>query len=185
MSVVVIPTLETERLTLRPLEVVDASRLFPIFSNATVLKHYGMEPHATVDETVHMVTNMIEGMQAGTVIRWGIVRKDDLTLIGTIGFHNLVPRHRRAEIGYEIHPDHWRNGYASEALQRALDYAAHVAAFERVGAIVYTENVASQQMLERNGFFQEGMLRQYMRQNGRAHDVYMYSYIHERQDHET
>jgi len=71
MSGVVIPTLETERLTLRPLEVVDAGRLFPIFSNATVLKHYGMEPHATVDETVQMVTNMVEGMRAGTVIRWG------------------------------------------------------------------------------------------------------------------
>jgi len=184
MSGVVIPTLETERLTLRPLEVVDAGRLFPIFSNATVLKHYGMEPHATVDETVQMVTNMVEGMRAGTVIRWGIVRKDDLTLIGTIGFHNLVPRHRRAEVGYEIHPDYWRNGYASEALRRTLDYATHVAEFGRVGAVVYTGNIASQHMLERNGFLREGTLRHYMRQDGRAHDVYMYSYIHERQDHE-
>ncbi|MCT4782955.1 GNAT family N-acetyltransferase, partial [Exiguobacterium himgiriensis] len=84
--------------------------MFPIFSNAAVLKHYGMEPHVTVDETIQMVTNMVEGMQTGTAIRWGIIRKRDLTLMGTIGFHNLARRHRRAEIGYEIHPDYWHNG---------------------------------------------------------------------------
>lgn len=48
---------------------------------------------------------------------------------------------------------------------------------ERVGAIVFTGNVASQQMLEQNGFIREGMLARYMRQGDLAHDVYVYGYM--------
>lgn len=180
-----IPTLETERLWLRPLEAADAERLFQIFSDMDVLRHYGMEPHVSIEETEQMVASMLEGMRTGAVIRWGIVRKDGPGVIGTIGFHNRAPRHRRAEVGYELHPSYWRNGYATEALQAALTYATHTAEIERVGAVVYTENVASQRMLEQNGFCREGLLRRYMRQGEQVHDVYMYGYTDEKQDHEA
>lgn len=43
---------------------------------------------------------------------------------------------------------------------------------ERFGAIVFTENVASQQMLEKNGFSREGTLRCYMCQGDHAHVDY-------------
>lgn len=172
-----IPTLETDRLWLRRVQLTDVERLFTIFSNIDVLRHYGMEPHESVEQTEQMLVGMIEGIEDGSIIRWGIVRKEDSKLIGTIGFHNRAPRHRRAEIGYEIHPDCWRNGYATEALHAALTYATFTADMERIGAIVYTENVASQHMLERNGFVREGMLQRYMRQGDKAHDVYVYGYI--------
>lgn len=47
-------------------------------------------------------------------IRWGIVTKTENEFIGAIGFHAWSPQHKRAEIGYEIHPDYWRKGYVSE-----------------------------------------------------------------------
>lgn len=169
-------TIETERLQLRQLEVTDAERLYTIFSDSNVLQYYGMEPHVSLSETEQMLAGMLDGIESGAVMRWGIVMKDTSDLIGTIGFHNRAPRHRRAEVGYEIHPSHWRHGYATEALQAALSYAAQTGEMERVGAIVFTENVASQQMLEKNGFSREGTLRRYMRQGDRAHDVHVYGY---------
>ena len=30
---------------------------------------------------------------------------------------------KKAEVGFEIHPDFWRSGITSEALQAVLDYA--------------------------------------------------------------
>lgn len=176
--------IETGRLRLRTLHETDAKRLFTIFSNADVLRHYGMEPHKSVEQTEQMLAGMIEGTKDGSVIRFGIVKTDTSELIGTIGFHNFALRHRRAEVGYEIHPDYWRNGYATEALQAALTYAFSLD-IERIGAIVYIENIASQRMLERNGFLREGLLRQYMRQGDVACDVYMYGYINKQQDHES
>lgn len=171
-----LPVIETGRLRLRELNLADAKRLFTIFSDPNVLRYYGMEPHTSIVETEQMLTGMLEGIESGSVMRWGIVTKDSSDLIGTIGFHNRSLRHRRAEVGYEIHPDYWRHGYATEALQAALVYAAQSGQMERVGAIVFTENVASQQMLERNGFSREGTLRRYMRQGDRAYDVHVYGY---------
>lgn len=171
-----LPTIETERLQLRQLDVTDAERLYTIFSDSNVFQYYGMEPHVSLSETEQMLAGMLDGIESGAVMRWGIVMKDTSDLIGTIGFHNRAPRHRRAEVGYEIHPSHWRHGYATEALQAALSYAAQTGEMERVGAIVFTENVASQQMLEKNGFSWEGTLRRYMRQGDRAHDVHVYGY---------
>jgi len=171
-----LPTIETERLWLRQIDLKDSERLFTIFSDPNVLRYYGMEPHTSLSETEQMLASMLDGIESGAVMRWGIVTKASSDLIGTIGFHNRAPRHRRAEVGYEIHPDYWRHGYASEALQAALSYAAQTGEMERVGAIVFTENVESQHMLEKNGFSREGTLRRYMRQGGRAHDVHVYGY---------
>lgn len=172
-----IPTIETERLRLRVLRPTDADRLFTIFSNVDVLRHYGMEPHESQVETEQMLSGMLSGIEDGSIMRWGIMKKDDPELIGTIGFHNRAPRHRRAEVGYEIHPHYWRNGYATEALQAALAYASSSADIERVGAVVHLENIASQQVLERCGFVREGILRQYMRQGDQTYDVYVFGYI--------
>ena len=45
-------------------------------------------------------------------MRWGIERLDTGELIGTVGFNQWNQKHKRAEIGYELHPQHWGHGYA-------------------------------------------------------------------------
>ncbi|MDE0564573.1 GNAT family N-acetyltransferase [Exiguobacterium sp. B2(2022)] len=171
-----LPVIETERLRLRPLQMEDSPHVFAIFSNERVLQHYGMEPHQTLEETEQMLTHMLAQIETGAIIRFAIEHRESNALIGTIGFHNRAPSHRRAEIGYELRPEYWRSGYATEALHAVLQFA-ETCEIERVGAIVYIDNLASQRMLEKNGFVQEGRLHNYMRQRGQAHDVYVYSYM--------
>ena len=171
-----LPVIETDRLRLRPLQMEDGPHVFAIFSNERVLRHYGMEPHQTLEETEQMLTHMLAQIETGAIIRFAIELRESNTLIGTIGFHNRAPSHRRAEIGYELSPEYWCTGYATEALLAALQFAA-TCEIERVGAIVYIDNIASQRMLEKNGFIQEGRLHNYMRQHGESHDVYVYSYM--------
>lgn len=110
-------------------------------------------------------------------IRWGIERKGTKGLIGTIGFNLWSPKHRRAEIGYELLPESWRNGYATEAISAVLQYGFQELKLNRIGAIVFTENEASNHLLLKLGFQQEGILRDYMVQNGRANDTYIYSLL--------
>ncbi|WP_215143433.1 GNAT family N-acetyltransferase [Exiguobacterium qingdaonense] len=171
-----LPVIETERLRLRPLQMEDGPHVFDIFSNEHVLRHYGMEPHRTLDDTEQMLTHMLAQIEIGAVIRFAIEHCESDVLLGTIGFHNRAPSHRRAEIGYELRPEYWRAGYATEALHAALQFAV-TCEIERVGAVVHIDNLPSQRMLEKNGFVQEGRLHNYMRQRGQAHDVYMYSYM--------
>ena len=47
----------------------------------------------------------------------------------------------------------------------------------RVAAVVYVENKASQKLLSKAGFQEEGLLRKHMIQNGVAHDTILYSLL--------
>lgn len=107
----------------------------------------------------------------------GYSKKGFKGIIGTIGFHAWSPNHKRAEIGYEIHPDHWRNGYALEALSKILSYGFDDMSLTRIGAIVFVDNVASSKLLTKVGFQKEGVLRDYMYQNNKAHDTFIYSIL--------
>ena len=111
-------------------------------------------------------------------IRWGIVRKDTGQFIGTVGFHSWIPRHCRAEIGYEVHPDHWRNGYASEAIREAITFGQNTMELSRIGAVTFINNDASGQLLLKLEFEKEGLLRDYMVHQGKSHNAFIYSLIH-------
>ena len=50
----------------------------------------------------------------------------------------------------------------------------------RIAAVVYVENKASQKLLIKAGFQEEGLLRKHMIQNGVAHDTILYLVIKRR-----
>jgi [ribosomal protein S5]-alanine N-acetyltransferase len=171
------PIFETERLRLRELKKEDAQGIFACFSNDKVIQYYGQEKLETLQHAEQFVDVFSNNFIEKRGIRWGIERKEELGIIGTIGFHTWSPKHKRAEIGYEIHPDYWGRGYMSEAALRVLSYGFDEMDLTRVGAIVFLENEASSHLLMKTGFQQEGILRKYMVQNGIAHDTYVYSLL--------
>lgn len=77
-------------------------------------------------------------------------------------------RNKLAEIGYEIHPEQWRKGYTLEALSEVILYGFDVLGLTRIGAVVFIENEASNNLLEKVGFQKEGILKDYMYQDGKA-----------------
>lgn len=174
------PNLETERLILRELTQEDAERVFKCFSNEKVTRYYGQEPFKEIQQAENLVTLFLKNFAEKRGIRWGIERKETKGIIGTIGFNAWSPVHRRAEIGYEIHPDYWRKGYTQEALTEIVSYGFEHMGLTRIGAVVYLENEASNKLLSKAGFQKEGILRDYMYQNGLAHDTFVYSILRNR-----
>ncbi|MCY7805900.1 GNAT family N-acetyltransferase [Bacillus spizizenii] len=175
------PVLETDRLSLRQIKDQDAEAIFVCFSNHEVTRHYGLENMKSIEEANSMVQTFAGLYQEKRGIRWGIERRDTKELIGTIGFHALAQKHRRAEIGYEIIPAHWRNGFASEAVSEVVSYGFAALGLTRIGAEVFTENDASNRLLVKMGFQKEGVLRQYMYQNGIPYDTNIYSLLKSRE----
>ncbi|MFC0015069.1 MULTISPECIES: GNAT family N-acetyltransferase [Allobacillus] len=173
------PTLETERLILRELTDKDAENIFACFSNEDVTRFYGQETLKNVEEAVKIVDIFSKNYREQRGIRWGIERKDTQGIIGTIGFNAWLPKHKRAEIGYEIHPQQWRKGYTSEAVSQVISYGFDVMGLARIGAVVFIENEASNKLLGKAGFQQEGVLRNYMYQGGKPYDTYVYSLLRE------
>lgn len=76
----------------------------------------------------------------------------------------------RVEIGYEITRKEWNKGYATETLQVAIDFMLDVVQINRIGATVRPENIASQQLLKKVGFNEEGILRDYQFTRGAYFD---------------
>ncbi|WVE34662.1 GNAT family N-acetyltransferase [Priestia megaterium] len=169
------PILHTPRTTLREITEVDADTIFDCFSQKEVIRYYGQEKLTTFQEALHLIDIFAENYRNRKGLRWGIERLDTGELMGTVGFNQWNQKHKRAEIGYELHPKHWGHGYASEAASAVMAYGFDTLQLVRIEAVVFLENKASQHVLEKLGFQQEGVLKNYMCQNGKAHDTLVYS----------
>ncbi len=173
----IFPRLETDRLVLREISREDAEGIFACFSNENVMRYYGQETLNNLEQAEAFVEFFANSYKEKKGIRWGIERKGTHGIIGTIGFNSWSPKHKRAEIGYEIHPKQWRKGFTSESILKVIQYGFDELGLTRIGAVVFTENEASNQLLSKVGFQKEGILRNYMYQNGKPHDTYIYSLI--------
>ncbi|MGG0289723.1 GNAT family protein [Bacillus pacificus] len=173
------PKLETERLQLRELTLLDAEAMFRYFSKESVIRYFGMDSFENIEQAKTTIQTFKNRYEEGTVFRWGIEKKGTGQLIGTCGFHLINHHHKRAEIGYELDDTYWGKGYATEALQAILTYGFETLQLIRIAAVVYVENKASQKLLSKAGFQEEGLLRKHMIQNGVAHDTILYSLLKE------
>lgn len=171
------PILETERLILREITKDDAQGIFACFSNENVTRYYGQDTLVNIEQAEQFVEFFSKNYAEKRGVRWGIERKGTKGIIGTVGFNAWSPKHKRAEIGYEINPEQWRKGYTSEALLKIISYGFESMGLTRIGAVVFIDNAASNSLLSKMGFQKEGILRQNMYQNGKAHDTYVYSLL--------
>lgn len=171
------PILETERLLLREIVYEDAQGIFDCFSNYDVTRYYGQDTLTSIEQANQFVEFFAKNYKEKRGIRWGIEINDQEGIIGTIGFNAWSPKHKRAEIGYELHPQHWRKGYAKEAVSKVLSYGFNELDLIRIGAVVFIENESSNELLTKLGFEKEGILRNYMYQNGHPYDTNVYSLL--------
>ncbi|CAN5894731.1 GNAT family protein [soil metagenome] len=65
-----------------------------------------------------------------------------------------------AETGYEISPEHWGRGYATEAAGALLAFGFGELGLHRISAHCVAENVTSARVLEKLGMRCEGRLRE-------------------------
>lgn len=170
-------TLETKRLELKEIGEQHKESIYQILSRDDVMQYYGTDKFTDPEEAAAIIQSFSKGFESGMAARWGIILKESGELVGTIGIHNWNKRVGRAEIGYELHPDHWRKGIATEAVHAVLSHSFNELGIFRMGAVVFPENVGSLGMLEKIGFQKEGLLRAYLHQGGRSHDSFMLSLL--------
>ncbi|WP_026675462.1 GNAT family N-acetyltransferase [Alkalihalobacterium bogoriense] len=171
------PSLETERLHLRKITKEDATSMFTYLSDAEVMQYYGLAPFRSIEEVYDEIDWYDSLWKENKGIRWGITLKDEGKVIGSCGFHNKVNRHFRTEIGFELTKEKWQKGIAAEALKPILLYGFTEWELQRVEALIEPANIASQRLVEKIGFQQEGLLRSYEYVCGQFDDLFMYSLL--------
>lgn len=104
---------------------------------------------------------------------------DTKQFIGMIGLKMGKPNYRNAEVWYKLHPDHWGNGYATEAVLELLRFAFDDLKLHRVEAGCAVENTASIRVLEKAGMKREGHCRKKLPIRGAWVDNYEFAILEE------
>ncbi|HZG76507.1 MAG TPA: GNAT family protein [Paenibacillus sp.] len=98
----------------------------------------------------------------------------DGALVGSIATDRCDARNGTFKYGVAIFRNHWRNGYASEAIAILLRYYFEELRYRKANAYVYAFNEASRALHERLGFVREGILREMIFTKGKPYDEYVY-----------
>lgn len=171
------PILTTRRLTLRPMTMLDAADLFAVFSDPEVVRYWSAEPWTSIEFAEQAIARALDGYRAQSEVRFGIELVETGALIGTVNLHQFFPKNRRCELGYAIGSPHWGKGYATEALQAALDYGFRGLNLNRVEADIDPRNGASAAVLERMGFRKEGYMPERWFVHGEMADTINYGLL--------
>ncbi len=102
---------------------------------------------------------------------------DDGDPVGTVGLSGMSPAWGIGEVGYYVDPDAQGQGYATAAVGLLVDYAFDDRRLEKLSADALATNPASQRVLEKNGFVEEGRFRDHGFVDGERVDVLRYGLL--------
>jgi ribosomal-protein-alanine N-acetyltransferase len=114
---------------------------------------------ATKDDPIHIFAIDIDGQSVGGI---GIHPQDDI-------------HKRNAELGYWLAEPYWGLGITSSAIKEMVNFAFETYDIDRVFARPFGSNIASQRVLEKNGFILEGKFEKVLVKNGKVLDELIYA----------
>jgi len=168
------PTVETERLILRPIQLDDDKDMFEYCSDDDVIKYLWFEKHDSIEFSRYVIEKLfLNRVDVGIPEAYAIVLKSSNKMIGTIDV-NQVHFNEVGVIGYVIHKDYWGKGIVSEALETLIPILFYHCGFYRLEINHCADNVGSARVIEKAGFIQEGRFRRRKRERDGHRADYIY-----------
>lgn len=170
----------TERLILREFTTDDWPDVLAYQRDPRYLRYYAWTDRSE-NEVRDFVQMFLDEQQQKPRLRFqlAITLPDDNALIGNCGIRRKPNNDSEADIGYELSPEHWGNGYATEAVQALVDLGFGEWGLHRVSSWCIADNEASVRVLERLGLKLEGRLRENEEFKGRRWDTLLYGMLAE------
>lgn len=153
------PSLETPRLLIRPLQASDVAVLAGIWADPEVTRYMGGPRDR------EKVRQLLEDeLRTGSADAFGfcpVVEKTSGRVIGDCGLTKKeVDGREEIELVYVFAADGWGKGYATEAASALRDYALGSLRLGRLIALIDPENVASARVAEKVGMrFEKEVVR--------------------------
>ncbi|MBR2132104.1 MAG: GNAT family N-acetyltransferase [Oscillospiraceae bacterium] len=146
-----LPELKTERLVLRSFVDTDAENVLSILYNEQVKKTYMIPDFSAPEEAHKLFLRFKELSEDLDRFVYAICRDGQV-----VGFLNEVGKTETSmEVGYVIHPEHQKQGYATEALRACIGELFRIG-YSAVEAGFFVENTASRRVMEKSGMHPSG-----------------------------
>lgn len=158
-------SLQTDRLVIRPFVRDDAAAFRRLLDEAFGQGSYGTEDKMRMLLEYNVIADKAhDALHQTPYGDRAIVLKGDGTLVGAVGFAPcLAPfgrlssfagtPHRTPEVGlfWALFPDHWGNGYATEAARAMVSYGFDELELARIVATTENDNLRSIAVMKRLG----------------------------------
>lgn len=154
-----IPTLRTERLTLRRMSINDTDDMFDYAKRQDVTEYLLWYPHQSKKYTSDYLRYIGTRYNLGEFYDWAVIETQSGRMIGTCGFTRFDLPHNSAEIGYVLNPEFHGKGYATEAAERVLEFGFEDLSLHRIEAKFMQGNDASLHVMKKLGMTLEGYRR--------------------------
>ncbi len=173
--------LQTNRLNIRQVSITDIDKIHELHSLPETDEFNTLGIPETIQETEKVINEWLVGQNAipQTLYVFSIDHITTKHFIGLIALNLGKPNYRTAEVWFKIHSDHWRQGYATEALIKLLDFGFNNLELHRIEAGCAVENIASSIVLEKAGMTKEGMKRKKLPIRGEWKNNYFYAILDE------
>jgi len=172
--------IETDRLVLRDFVVDDWPSVLAYQRDPRYHRFY---PESWINRTDDQVRAFVQRAvdrqieQPRRVFQLAITLPENGEVIGSCRVSRGLENQSVAETGYELHPDYWGRGLATEAARAIAGYGFREVGVHRIEAYVIADNAASVGVMRKVGFRLEGRLRENEFFQGRWWDTLVFGLL--------
>lgn len=169
------PVLRGRLVTLRPLNVEDASAIFASMEDAETMRLTGTQQQFTLPQIEAFCRAVVD---ADDRADYAITLGDDPAYIGEVVLNNIDWTNRTASFRIALAGQrYFGHGYGSEATRLMLDYGFRHLNLHRIELEVYDFNPRAQRVYEKAGFVREGVRRDVLLWDGVYHSAIVMSVL--------
>lgn len=171
--------IQADRLLLKEISWNDLDQIHKLQSLPEIDRYNTLGIPKSIQDTKNVLRPYIEDQNniARKQFCWDILIKSGDEFIGIAGMILSADRFRMGEIYYNILPQHWGNGFATEVGQSLITFGFTRLKLHRIEAGVATENSRSIRVLEKIGMTREGTRRKILPIRGEWKDNYHYAIV--------
>ena len=152
---------ETERLFLFPWNSKYLDDLVHIFAKPEVTRYISGGRPLSRDDCLRMSESWCSLWDEYGYGPWAALDKISGRLVGRMGLALLDdwPQQDKWEVGWELDPEFWGQGLATEGGKAGLRFGFEQAKLKRIISVTVPENVASRRVMEKCGMIYQGLIR--------------------------
>lgn len=169
-----IPTLTTDKIQLVPFGKSHFEAQVGVLSRPETQAYTDVPSNPSPKDLMGVCVMLAKQNATGTGRVWAIVPAGGQTPVGTVRLTNLDGQSLTGTLGFEVHPDFWGKGLATEAVKAVTGFAHQRMGVERIEAWTMPGNTASERVLVKAGYQHEGTMRGKGRFKGKRHDLSFY-----------
>ena len=154
--------LHSTRLKMQLISHSDLAFIHELLTRAEVDRFNALGVPNSFEETLSMIAPWIRDNQQEQIMNrtWFVEDVSRKAKIGLFGLKLSTPKYKRGEVWCKLHPAHWNFGYATETLNRIIDFGFTDCQLHRIHAGCAVDNYASIRVLEKVGMVREGRGRE-------------------------